>query len=151
MLRFPREWYQIEEQITQPLPVLWPAQALGLALWVYGTMLAKSAGLTAILVDLAVFLNRDTARQRLCEWLTDGRAKARPCDAQVDLARCFPALLRWVVAWRQNRTTLQRGHGRIWRRRWLRPSDLPGPSPGVKMVVHRNPKPDISVDRYIPL
>lgn len=105
-MRFPRELYQIEEQITQQLPNLRPAHALGLALWVYGTVLAKSACLTAILVELIVFLKRDAARQRLREWLKDGRDKARPCDAQVDLAQCFPALLRWVITWWQNSSTL---------------------------------------------
>jgi hypothetical protein len=105
-MRFPRELYQIEEQITQQLPNLRPAHALGLALWVYGTVLAKSACLTAILVELVVFLKRDAARQRLREWLKDGREKARPCDAQVDLAQCFPALLRWVITWWQNSLTL---------------------------------------------
>lgn len=105
-MRFPRELYQIEEQITQQLPTLRPAHALGLALWVYGTVLAKSACLTAILVELARFLSRDAARQRLREWLKDGRDKARPCDAQVELARCFEALLRWVINWWQNSTTL---------------------------------------------
>jgi hypothetical protein len=98
-MRFPRELYQIEEQITQQLPTLRPAQALGLALWVYGTVLAKSACLSAILVELVVFLQRDAARQRLRAWLKDGREKARPCDAHVDLAQCFPALLRWVISW----------------------------------------------------
>lgn len=105
-MRVPREVYQIEEQITQQLPSLRPAHALGLALWVYGTVRAKSACLTAILVALVVFLKRDTARQRLREWLKDGRDKARPCAAQVDLAQCFPALLRWVSTWWQNRSTL---------------------------------------------
>lgn len=105
-MRFPRELYQIEEQLTQQLPVLRPAHALGLALWVYGTVLAKSACLTAILVELVVFLKRDAARQRLREWLKDGRDKTRPCDAQVELAQCFPALLRWVITWWQGSTTL---------------------------------------------
>ena len=105
-MRFPRELYQIEEQITQQLVTLRPAQAPGLALWIYGTVLAKSACLSAILVELVVFLKRDAARQRLRKWLKDGRDKARPCDAQVDLTQCFPALLRWVINWWQNSPTL---------------------------------------------
>lgn len=105
-MRFPRELYQIEEQITQQLPNLRPAHALGLALWVYGTVLATSACLTAILVERIVFLKRDAARQRRREWLKDGRDQARPCAAQVDLAQCFPALLRWVITWWPNSSTL---------------------------------------------
>jgi len=45
----------------------------------------------------------------------------------------------------------QVGHGRIWKRLWLRPSKLPEPYPGIKMTVHRNPLPDILLERYIPL
>ena len=37
-MRLPREWYQMEEQRAQYLPVLRPAQRRGLALWVYGTV-----------------------------------------------------------------------------------------------------------------
>lgn len=105
-MRFPRELYQIERQITQQLYDLRPAHALGLALWVYGTVLAKSACLTAIVIELMTYLPRETARQRLREWLKDGRTKARPCNAQVDITPCFPALLRWVVGWWQGSTTL---------------------------------------------
>jgi hypothetical protein len=93
-MRFPRELYQIEKELTQQLPDLRPAHVCGLALWVYGTVLAKSACLTAIMVELAVVLKPDAARQRLREWLKDGRDNARPCTAQVDLSTCFPALLR---------------------------------------------------------
>ncbi|WP_129677245.1 transposase [Candidatus Chloroploca sp. Khr17] len=106
MMRFPRELYQIEAHITQHLTDLRPAHALGLALWVYGTVLAKSACLTAILIEVVSFLPRNTARQRVREWLKDGRQKARPCDAHVEITPCFPALLRWVVGWWQGSTTL---------------------------------------------
>ncbi|MFQ3661735.1 MAG: hypothetical protein SNJ69_05000 [Chloroflexaceae bacterium] len=88
------------------MPSLRPAHVLGLALWVYGTVLAKSACLTAIVVELAVFLKPDAARQRLREWVKDGQDKARPCAAQVERAACFPALLRWVVQWWHNSTSL---------------------------------------------
>jgi hypothetical protein len=45
----------------------------------------------------------------------------------------------------------QLGHGRIWKRLWLRPSKLPKPYPGIKMKVHPNLLPDILLERYIPL
>lgn len=77
-MRIPRELYQIEQQITQRLPALRPAQAAGLALWIYGTALARSACINAVVVELAVFLPWATARQRLREWLKDGADKARP-------------------------------------------------------------------------
>lgn len=105
-MRFPRELYQIKDQITQQLSSLRPAQALVLALWVYGTVLAKSACLSAVVLELEPFLAPDAARQRLREWLKDGRDKARPCDAQVEVVACFPLLLRWVISWWQGSTTL---------------------------------------------
>lgn len=105
-MRFPRELYQIEAQITQQLPCLRPAHALVLALWVYGTVLAKSACMNAVVLELAPFLAPNTARQRLREWLKDGRDKARPCDSQVEVVSCFPFLLRWVISWWQGSTTL---------------------------------------------
>ncbi|MEF3275166.1 MAG: hypothetical protein K6356_12350 [Chloroflexus sp.] len=58
------------------------------------------------MVELAVFLKPDAARQWLREWGKDGQDKARPCAAHVELAACFPALLRWGVQWWQNRTTV---------------------------------------------
>ncbi len=105
-MRIPRELYQIEAQIMQQLPPLRPAHALGLALWVSGTLLAKSACMTAILVELVTLMPWHTARQRLREWLKDGRDKARPCDAQVEVSGCFSFLLRWVVQWWDGSTTL---------------------------------------------
>ncbi len=78
-----------------------PAHALGLALWVYGTVLAKSACLSAVVVELLELLPEQTARQRLREWLRNGRDKACPGDVQVNGQACFPFLLRWVIPWWQ--------------------------------------------------
>lgn len=48
----PRELYQIEQMITQRLPGLRLAHAAVLALWVFGTVLAKSACESAVLDEL---------------------------------------------------------------------------------------------------
>ena len=40
-MRVPSELYQIETTLTQRFPSLRPAQQRGLALWVYGTILAQ--------------------------------------------------------------------------------------------------------------
>ena len=77
-MRIPRELYQMERQITQRLPALRPAQIFGLTLWVYGSVLAKSACMNAVLVELERLMPWATARQRLREWLKDGEDKARP-------------------------------------------------------------------------
>ena len=42
-MRFPSECYQMEQVIAQYLPELRPSQRRGLALWVYGTILAHSS------------------------------------------------------------------------------------------------------------
>ena len=47
-MRISRELYQIEQMITQQFSHMRAAHALGLALWVYGTVLAKSACLSAV-------------------------------------------------------------------------------------------------------
>jgi hypothetical protein len=95
----PRELYQIEQMITQRLPSLRVAHAAVLALWVFGTVLAKSACESAVLDELEHQAPRGNLRQRLREWLKHGRDKARPCHAAVDVLAGFPALLRWVIAW----------------------------------------------------
>jgi hypothetical protein len=97
--------------ITTYLPTLRPAQQRGLALWVYGTILAQSASQSAVLAALfaAAQLTRCfgsawALRQALREWLYDGADKAAPCATAVNVAGCFPALLRWVISWWQGRT-----------------------------------------------
>lgn len=101
-MRLPREAYPFQEAIATHLPALRPAQARGLALWVYGAVLAGSACQAAVLRALALACGRRAAhalRQDLREWLRDGAEKAAPCATEVDVAACFAPLLRWVLAW----------------------------------------------------
>src|SRR5436309_2651867 len=105
-MRYPSEWYHMYTTIATHLPALRPAQQRGLTLWVYGTLLAHSATQSAVLTALlacthvtTVFGSGWALRQALREWLYDGADKAAPCATQVDVRACFPALLRWVVAW----------------------------------------------------
>lgn len=51
-MRVPSALYQMERTLAHHLPVLRPAQQRGLALWVYGTILAQSACQTAVLAAL---------------------------------------------------------------------------------------------------
>ncbi len=92
-------WYQMEATITQHLPHLRPAQQRGLALWVYGTILAQNACETAVLTALLTWGAWDSLRQRLREWLYDGADKAAPCRPQLDVSLCFAPLLRWLLRW----------------------------------------------------
>ena len=96
-MRVPPVLYQIEARLTQQFPSLRPAQQRGLALWVYGTILAQSACQTAVLSALLTLGSSSALRQRLREWLYDGCDKAAPCQTEVNVQRCFAPLLRWVL------------------------------------------------------
>jgi hypothetical protein len=101
-VRVPAECYQLEATIGAFLPELRPAQRLGLALWVYGAVLAGSACQVAVLAALLPLGGSvHGLRQRLREWLYDGADRAAPCATQLDVAGCFAPLLRWAVAWWQ--------------------------------------------------
>ena len=95
------EWYQIRDAAAARLPGLRPAQRRGLAWWVYGTLLAQSACQTAVVAALLGVGAYDAVRQSLREWLYDGVDRAAPCRTALEVAACFPALLRWVLAWWQ--------------------------------------------------
>ena len=102
-MRLPRECYQMEEQLAQYLPVLRPAQRRGLALWVYGAVVAQSACQNAVVSALGAVGRFHTVRQYLREWLYDGADKAAPCQPQVEVEHCFAPLLGWLLAWWQGR------------------------------------------------
>jgi len=101
-VRLPREAYPFAAAIATHLPALTPAQGRGLALWVYGAILAGSACQAAVLLALGPAAGPAAGhalRQGLREWLYAGADKAAPCAAQVDVAACFAPLLGWVLAW----------------------------------------------------
>lgn len=100
-MRFPTACYQIEEAIGQRLPHLRPAERTGLALWVYGTILAQSCCQHAVITALLTVGKWHALRQRLREVLWDGSDKAAPCRSEIEVGLCFVHLLRWVLAWWQ--------------------------------------------------
>lgn len=100
-MRFPREVYQMEQTIRESFPGLRPAQQRGLAVWVYGTILAQNACQTAVVGALVVCGSWHVLRQYLREWLYDGQDKAAPCRTHVTITACFAPLLRWVLSWWQ--------------------------------------------------
>jgi hypothetical protein len=102
-MRVPSELYQMQSELSVRFPALRPAQQRGLALWVLGAVLARSACQSAVLAALvAAGLARPHAlRQRLREWLYDGADKAKPCASEIVVEGCFAPLLGWVLAlWR---------------------------------------------------
>ncbi len=100
-MRYPRQWYQMLGAIAERFPNLRPAQQRGLALWVYGTILAGSACQNAVITALLVVGHWDALRQQLREWLRDGKDKVAPCQTQVDVSLCFGPLIRWILSWWQ--------------------------------------------------
>jgi hypothetical protein len=99
-MRFPAAWYQIEQVLTERVPSLRPAQARGLATWLYGTVSGGSACQSAVILAwLAEGYGEAAIRQRLREFLRDGADKAAPCTTAVDVPTCFAPLLTWMLDW----------------------------------------------------
>ena len=106
-MRFPQECYQMQQTITQYFPDLRAAEQRGLTLWVYGTILARSACQSAVVAALLALGNWYSLRQYLREWLYDGRDRVAPCATQLDPADCFAPLLRWLRSyWQGNHLAL---------------------------------------------
>ncbi len=98
-MRFPREFYQMQQSIEHHFPDLRPSQQRGLALWVFGTILAHSACQNAVVAALLAIGRWHSLRQYLREWLYDGKDKAAPCRTQLEMQLCFAPLLRWLLTW----------------------------------------------------
>ena len=98
-MRLPRECYQMQKTIETHLPHLSQPQLSGLVLWVCGAILAGSACQSAVASALSPWGRRNSRRQYLREWLYDGSDRARPCQTELDVTRCFAPLLRWVLFW----------------------------------------------------
>jgi hypothetical protein len=100
-MRVPAELCALEEAIEKRLPDLRPAQRSGLALWVYGCVLAQSACQSAVVGALLHLATAHALRQRLREWLYDGADRAAPCGVELDVSACMAPLLAWVLSWWQ--------------------------------------------------
>lgn len=102
-MRFPSEWYQMLAVIDERFVELSEAQKSGLTLWVYGTILAKSACQNAVVTALMVLGKANSFRQYLREWLYDGSDRAAPCQTKLDIDRCFGGLVGWLISIWQGR------------------------------------------------
>jgi hypothetical protein len=93
--------YQWAETVQQELPHLSRPQALVLALWSYGMVLARSCALTAVCTVLAcgLALPENTLRQRLREWYYAAADKRGAKRQELVVATCFAPLLAWVLRW----------------------------------------------------
>ncbi len=96
------QWQQI---VSTHLPHLSRPQVTVLVLWSIGIVLAQCCGLSSVAIMLAYLLDRSEValREQLRDWYRDAAHKrgARRGDQRrsLEVATCFPALLRWVVAW----------------------------------------------------
>src|SRR3954449_2926194 len=77
-MHVPRELYPIERALAEHLPHLRGPQRRGLALWVLGAVLAQSACQAAVLAALLPWAPYHALRQRLREWLLEGRTRPAP-------------------------------------------------------------------------
>lgn len=98
-MRAQSEYYQMHRTLLDRFPSLRPAHAHGLALWVYGVLLAHSACESAVLAALAPLGKRETTRQRLRDLLRAGDEKRVPCRCDWEITRCFAPLLCWILSW----------------------------------------------------
>jgi len=101
-MALPHNVRPLERAVATHLPALRPAQQRGLAVWVYGTILAQSACQNAVVAALLTLGRWHALRQHLREWLYDGADRAAPCGTQVDVSLCFAPLLRWLLSWWQS-------------------------------------------------
>jgi hypothetical protein len=97
--------YRWADQLRQHLP-LTKSQALGLALWSIGIVLAKSGMLTSVALSLSIWVgwSRFNLIKRLREWYLEAQAKKgagsqgrgqKRRDFSVE--QCAPALARWLL------------------------------------------------------
>lgn len=76
-------------------------QAQGLALWSFGMVLAKSCGITSVVGVQAPLVEtaESSLRQRLREWCYEATDKKGAQRQQIEVERCFAALLCWILRW----------------------------------------------------
>jgi hypothetical protein len=93
------------ETVATHMPHLSKPQALVLALWSYGMVLARSCGLTAVAHFLAKLLGRkeSAVRQQLREWCYDAADKRGGQRREIDVTVCFVPLLEWILSGWQSR------------------------------------------------
>ncbi|MFM8445393.1 MAG: transposase [Methylococcus sp.] len=98
MSRHP-ELYQWIDTVVMRFPPLTKPQAVGLALWSFGMILARSCRLTAVADLLAPLMGRsfNTLRERLRDTYREASAKAGDRRAKLDVTLCWAPWLAWVL------------------------------------------------------
>jgi hypothetical protein len=91
--------YQWIDTIVMRFPSFSKPQALGLALWSFGMVIARSCSLTAVADVLAPLMGQsyNTLRERLSDTYRDAGAKAGEQRAELDINECYAPLLAWLL------------------------------------------------------
>jgi hypothetical protein len=98
MSRHP-ELYHWIGTVASHFPHLSKPMAVGLALWSFGMIVARSCALSSVAGLLAPLLGQsfNTVRERLRDTYREADAKAGPCRAQLEVAPCWAPWLAWVL------------------------------------------------------
>jgi hypothetical protein len=98
MSRHP-ELYQWVDTVVMRFPSLSMPQALGLALWSFGMVLARSCSLTAVADVLAPLMGTsyNTLRERLRDTYREAGAKAGKKRVELDVTECWAPWLAWLL------------------------------------------------------
>ncbi len=80
--------------VTTQMPHLSKPQAMVLALWSFGMVVAKCCALTSVVLILAPLLHvkENTLRQRLREWCYNKKDKCGDKRTDFQVESCFPFL-----------------------------------------------------------
>ena len=93
------ELYQWIDTVATRFPSLSKPQALGLALWSFGMILARSCSLAAVAGLLAPLLGQsfNSMRERLRDTYREAGAKAGGRRAELDVTLCWAPWLAWIL------------------------------------------------------
>ena len=105
MSRYP-ELYQWIDTVVMRFPSLSKPQALGLGLWSFGMVIARSCSLTAVADMLAPLMGHsyNTVRERLRDSYREAGAKAGVLRTGLDVTECWAPWMagrvnRWRLLW----------------------------------------------------
>ena len=93
------ELYQWIDTVVTRFPTISKPQAMGLALWSFGMVLARSCSLTAVAGLLAPLLGQsfNSVRERLRDTYREADAKAGDQRAELDVTLCRAPWLAWIL------------------------------------------------------
>ena len=87
------------EEVSHHMSQMSQPQAMVLALWSFGMVVARSCGQSSVAHMMARLIcqKENTVRQRLREWCWDQKDKAGKKRTEVAVETCFEPLLRWIL------------------------------------------------------